>query len=100
MVFVKVSGADEVIKFLEEVSSPKKAEQVALLLANRTAKLAFILCPEDTGAMENNIRVEKNSEGIYEIVCDVRYAVYNEFGTYKMPVGNEQNPLAITSTSG
>ena len=100
MVFVKVTGAEELMKFLEEISSPKKMDQVTRTIAERTAKLAFILCPEDTGKMENDIRVEKNANGEYEVICDVPYAVHNEFGTYCMPCGTEENPLAITSTSG
>jgi len=100
MVFVKVEGAEDLMEFLKDISSPKKADQVARSLAEKTAKLAFKLAPEDTGKMENDIRVEQNKDGEYEIVCSIRYAVYNEFGTYKMPVGTESNPLSITSTSG
>jgi len=105
MVRVTIDGIDEVITFLKEISSEKKAEQVLKELANKTATKASELCPEDTGKMENDIRVEKDSEG-YKVVCDPTnssgkdYAVHNEFGTYKMPVGSEENPLAITSTSG
>jgi len=105
MVFVTIDGADELIEFLKEITSEKKAEQVLQKLAEKTALKAFELAPEDTGVMENDIRVEKDSEG-YKVVCDPRnssgkdYAIYNEFGTYKMPVGTEENPLAITSTSG
>jgi HK97 gp10 family phage protein len=105
MVFITVDGADELIEFLKEITSEKKADQVLQKLAEKTATKAFELAPEDTGVMENDIRVEKDSEG-YKVVCDPRnssgkdYAIYNEFGTYKMPVGTEENPLAITSTSG
>jgi len=105
MAFVTVDGANELIKFLEEITSEKKAEQVLKILADKTAIRAFELCPEDTGKMENDIRVEPDDEG-YRVVCDPTnnsgkdYAIHNEFGTYKMPVGTESNPLAITSTSG
>jgi HK97 gp10 family phage protein len=105
MVFVTVDGADELIEFLNEITSEKKADQVLKKIAEKTALKAFELAPEDTGIMENDIRVEKDSEG-YKVVCDPRnssgkdYAIYNEFGTYKMPVGTEKNPLAVTSTSG
>jgi len=106
MVKIVIDGADELIEFLKDISSPKHAEAVLKELANRTAKKAFELCPEDTGVMENDIRVEKNSDGVYSVVCNPKnssgndYAFYNEFGTYKMPVGSEENPKAITSTSG
>ncbi len=99
MVFVTVTGADEVMDLLKSLSSEKQFNRIAYKLATETAKLAYQLAPEDTGKMENDIRVE-GSNGQYEVVCDIRYAVYNEFGTYKMPVGDEESPLAITSTSG
>lgn len=100
MVFVTVDGAEELIKFLKEITSEKKVDQVALKMANKTASIAFKLAPEDTGKMEGDIRVVKRENGEYEIVCDIKYAVYNEFGTYFMPVGTEENPLAVRSTSG
>ena len=105
MVKVTVDGAEELIKFLEEITSEKLADEVSRIVANKTADLAKILAPEDTGIMAEDIRVEPDDEG-YVVVCDPKnssgqdYAYYNEFGTYKMPVGSEQNPLAITSTSG
>lgn len=100
MVFVTVTGIDELITFLEEISSEKKVEQVIKLIAERTALIAYRLAPEDTGKMEENIRIEKTGDNGYEVVCDIPYAVHNEFGTYCMPIGSEENPLAITSTSG
>ena len=100
MVYVVVSGAEELMKFLKELCSEKKVDQVAKILAERTAQLAFRYAPEDTGKMENDIRVQKNGNGEYEVICDVRWCVFNEFGTYMMPVGTEENPLGITSTSG
>lgn len=105
MVKVEVDGAEEVIKFLTEITSEKRAIKVLKILADKTAELAAQFAPEDTGMMENDIRVERDSEG-YRVVCDPRnssgkdYAIYNEFGCYFMPVGSERNPLAVTSTSG
>jgi hypothetical protein len=105
MVYVKIDGAKELIEFLKEMTSEKKAEQVLQKLAEKTAQIAFELAPEDTGIMENDIRVEPDAKG-YRVVCDPRnssghdYAYYNEFGTYKMKVGTEENPLAVVSTSG
>jgi len=99
MVTVTIDGVDELISFLKETFSEKKAEQVLKKLADNTAKRAFELAPEDTGKMEEDIRVEKDSDG-YKVTCSIPYAVYNEFGTYTMPVGTEESPLSITSTSG
>lgn len=99
MVVVTISGADELIEFLKEITSETKADQVLKELANRTAVRAFQLAPEDTGKMEEDIRVEKDSEG-YLVTCNIPYAYYNEFGSYSMPIGTEDSPLSITSTSG
>jgi len=99
MVTVTIDGVDELISFLKETFSEKKAEQVLKKLADNTAKRAFELAPEDTGKMEEDIRVEKDGDG-YKVTCNIPYAVYNEFGTYTMPVGTEDSPLAVTSTSG
>jgi len=100
MVFVTSVGVEELLTFLKEITSEKKVDQVAQKIAQKTAQIAYKLAPEDTEKMESNIRVIKIGEGNYEVVCDIPYAVYNEFGTYCMPVGSEENPLSITSTSG
>jgi HK97 gp10 family phage protein len=99
MVVVTIDGVDELIEFLKEITSEKKADQVLKELAHRTATRAFQLAPEDTGAMEEDIRVEKDSEG-YVVTCNIPYAYYNEFGTFKMPVGTEVDPKGVISTSG
>ena len=99
MVRITMDGVNEVINFLSEISSPKKADQVLNIVISKTLLLAFKYAPEDTGKMENNITWQKNGEE-YELVCDIPYAVYNEYGTYKMPAGTDSNPLSITSTSG
>jgi len=105
MVTVRVDGADELIEFLKDISSEKKAEQVLKKLADKVAERAFELAPEDTGTMEEDIRVEPDEQG-YRVVCDPvnssgkDYAYYNEFGCYFMPVGDEENPNAVISTSG
>lgn len=99
MVVVTIDGVDELIEFLKEITSETKADQVLKELAHRTAVRASELAPEKTGAMENDVHVEKDGDG-YKIVCNVPYGVYQEFGTYKLMVGTEENPLNIISTSG
>jgi hypothetical protein len=100
MVSVTISGVEELIAFLKEISSEKKADQVIEALANKTAKIAFRLAPEDTGEMEEDIRVEKDSEG-YKVTCSVPWAFFNEFGSYNTPSNNdEKNPTVGISTSG
>jgi len=100
MVFVSEEGVNELITFLKDISSDKKADQVAFAIANKTAKLAYKYAPEDTGKMEADIKIVKRENGSYDVECSVRHAVFNEFGTYFMPVGTEENPLGIISTSG
>jgi len=57
------------------------------------------MAPRDTGAMEQSIELVVDDEGI-EIIVPVPYAVFNEYGTRYMPVGDEEKPLMITSRSG
>jgi len=99
MVRITMDGVNEVINFLSEISSPKKADQVLNIVISKTLLLAFKYAPEDTGKMESNITWQKTGDE-YELVCDIPYAIYNEYGTYRMPAGTEDNPLNITSTSG
>jgi hypothetical protein len=99
MVSIRVTGISEVISFLNEIANPKQVDRVTLKLAEKTALKAYRFAPEDTGDMENSIRVEQ-IQGGHQVSCNVPYAIYNEFGTYKMPIGSEENPLSITSTSG
>jgi hypothetical protein len=99
MVTIQVSGAIELSIFLKDLVSEEKALAVCKELAERTAIKAFELAPEKTGDMENDIHVEKDGDG-YRVVCNVPYGIYQEFGTYRLMVGTEENPLSITSTSG
>jgi hypothetical protein len=99
MATIQVSGAIEVSIFLKDLVSEKNALAVCKELAERTAIKAFQLAPEDTGAMEEDIRVEPCNDG-YLVICSVPYAWYNEYGTYSMQVGDEKDPMATVSTSG
>ena len=100
MVVVTIEGADELIEFLKEITTEKKVEQVLQKLAEKIALRAFELAPEDTGEMEDDIRVEKDSEG-YKVTCSVPWAFFNEFGSYNTPSNNdEKNPTVGISSSG
>lgn len=99
MVSIQISGAIELTIFLKDLVSEEKALLVCKELAERTARRAFELAPEDTGAMEDDIRVEPCDDG-YLVICSIPYAWYNEYGTYSMQVGDEKDPIATISTSG
>ena len=46
---------------------------------------AQVLAPVDTGALRNSIGVTMSGPLAAEIGPTVHYAIYNEFGTHKMP---------------
>jgi hypothetical protein len=95
-----VFGAEDLIKYLEDIHDVKRHDMFMKILALKTAKLARLYAAVMTGEMESRIRVIKIADGQYEVVCDVPQAIYNEFGTYFMPIGSESSPLEITSMSG
>jgi hypothetical protein len=99
---VRIEGLNELSKMFHEMSDEKIYDEILMTLAILTLSKAIELAPEDTGLMENSIQIRKVGND-WELFIDGRvvpYAVYNEWGTYKMPVGDEINPLAIISTSG
>jgi len=97
---VTVTGIKELKEFLKKITNIKTLDLMIRDMALDSAKLAREYAPEDTGRMESSISVHKITEGEYALVCNVPYAVFNEYGTYNMPVGNIEQPLEITSTSG
>ena len=63
-------------------------------------ELARKRCPVKTGDMEKAIRWEQQGKGKYVIICDVKYALYIEYGTRYFSVGNVDSPRVYKSTSG
>lgn len=53
-----------------------------------------------SGEMESAVFLTKSGVLSYKVGCTAPQAVWNEFGTYFMPVGSESNPLAVVSGSG
>ncbi len=89
---------------LKKLSDRKTYDEIITVFLARELALAMELAPEDTGYMEESIVIRSGAEeGTYELFIDGRkvpYAIFNEWGTYKMPVGSPESPLPITSTSG
>jgi len=102
MVYVNIQGLNMLDPIFRTLCDKDTYNKIMMELAINTLAKATELAPEDTGLMESSIQIIETN-GKWGLVIDgtlVPYAVYNEFGTYKMPVGDEINPLPITSTSG
>jgi hypothetical protein len=99
---VRIEGLEELHSLIKDLCDEKMYNEILMKLAIDTLSKAMELAPEDTKLMEESIQIRQTGEQ-WELFIDGRivpYAIYNEFGTYKMPVGDEKNPLAVTSTSG
>lgn len=53
----------------------------------------------DTGAMKNGWRVQWIAEGVYMVYNEQFYAIYHEFGTYKMPAAPMLDPALAETAS-
>ena len=53
-----------------------------------------------SGVMEESIFIQAIGQLDYRHGCSAQQGVWNEFGTYFMPIGTVNNSLAVTSTSG
>jgi len=95
-----VTGLEEAIKFMDRIPDKKLHDEALMALILETIKLAQLYAPEDTGDMASSIYFDKVTDMVYALVCTVPYAIYNEYGTYKMPAGDAEQPLPVISTSG
>lgn len=82
---IAIEGTDEVMAMLEkavgkiQTGAPKGLAKGAMLIADR----AKFLAPYDTGSLYQSI--SSQAEGMRaEVGTNVEYAMYQEFGTYKM----------------
>jgi len=102
MVVINVVGLDKVEKMTKFLSDAKNYDKLLSDVVFETWIKAREYAPEDTGKMENSIQIRKVGDS-WQLFIDGRvvpYAVYNEFGTYKVPAGDEKNPIPYVSTSG
>ena len=68
-------------------------------VGEQSVQYAKMYAPVDTGMMEEDIYGYLVGEE-FILTCGIDWAVYNEYGTIKMPVGSPDSPLGIISTSG
>lgn len=78
----KVTGYEELMSVLERMgrSADESVNRGLREGARRIQASAKDLCPENTGALRNSIKVTK-IDGGYDIGTNVDYAVYQEYGT-------------------
>ena len=101
MIGVTVTGLMELHKWKKQgPENEKRYEEGMRLVAEDAKRLAQLYAPEDYGVMEGAIDIVKIGKYEYLLYCEIPYAVYNEYGTYKMPAGTPDSPLAVISTSG
>lgn len=86
MAILGVLGLDKIMGQLGQIqagmeSKIDRAVQGAGIDCNKYAKQA---CPVDTGRLRSSIQYE--NKGLYKCICEttVYYAIFQEFGTYKM----------------
>lgn len=66
--------------------SPHAIDRGARAYADAVADLAEQLAPVDTGALRESIHVEPgDTQGSYRVVASAPYAVFQEYGTARMP---------------
>ena len=94
MIGIAITGVPAVIKKLNKINK-EFFESFIKDIADLTVDYAFVYAPEDTGNMENSIRALKTGDFTYDVICDVPYAEYNEYGSIRTPV-----PFSGSSTSG
>ena len=97
---LKVTGLSAAIQFNKKIANNAKMYNLTEQIVKDTVSLMRKYCPVDTGRMMQAIRYVKSGKGIFKIIIDIPYAIFNEFGTKYMPAGSVESPKAITSTSG
>ncbi len=98
---VKVTGLNHVMQVMGNIPADKAVGPFLQKLAEETAMYARLYAPQDTGALEGTINVQKISDNHYRVSAPMPYAAYNEWGTRYMEAGKDpNNPLPVVSTSG
>jgi len=100
MIEFSVSGIADVNRMLGPLCSIKPYEALLKEVTLEAFYLTRKYAPEDTSKMFKHIYYYRDSPTEWTIRVDVPYAVYNEYGTIKMPAGTPESPLAVTSRSG
>lgn len=96
-----VTGLDRIIAknnlAIKALDNSKDELEKALNTAVWRAKLT---APRKTGALVKGIHWKKVGKNKYEVVCDVPYASYLEYGTRYIPIGTVNRPRAYITASG
>jgi hypothetical protein len=106
MITVYVKGIEKVQNMLGNLANMDAYDEAMKEIAITAMMIAKRYAPVDTGMLEQDIHYYRNGPASYTILADPvdehgrHYAVYNEYGTVKMPAGMPDSPLGVISTSG
>jgi len=95
---INIYGITELKEKLSKIEKMLYEEHLEIM--EDAVKYARAFAPEDTGRLENDIRLEQISESQIDLIADPvdkkgrHYAAANEYGSYSTPLGEG------TSTSG
>ena len=96
----RVTGIGRARQIVRKTIDKKKHEKVMEDFMKQVYELTRRNAAVLSGMMEAAVFIHKSGSLRYSLGCTAPQAVWNEFGTYFMPVGSVQNPLSVISTSG
>ena len=96
---VHVEGISEALAELKGLQKKLDSGEISDKIVEYIKDLAVKFAPKRTGALEKSIYIKKLGKA-YQLIADVGYASYIEYGTRFIPVGSVTNPLYYTSSSG
>ena len=74
---------------------PRRASEIVRTSAYEIEARAKVAAPVDTGNLYNSIHTEMGQDGMSAVVgTSVEYAIYQEYGTYKMAAHPYMRPAA------
>lgn len=96
---VHATGISNALAELKGLRKKLDSGEISDKIVEHVKDLAVKFAPKKTGALEKSIYVEKVGRA-YQLIADVPYASYVEYGTRFIGVGSVKNPLYYTSSSG
>ena len=94
---IELDGASEAARALAQLarSSESRAKRAVLATALDAERIAKRRCPVDTGRLRASIHTRQIDGGLgAEVLTDVYYAVYQEYGTRYMSAQPYMRPAA------
>lgn len=95
----RVTGLNEVMKAFEKASEDSIYNDIIHETGKKAEEYAKQNAPVDSGVMEEDIQVHFEDKG-FILMCNVPWAVFNEYGCYNLDAGTPGSPKPVVSTSG